>query len=114
MTKLSATLPKEWEDDGLASLNPELVNSPEETHLVICIVDCKSITKDVDSGFEIATARILQIEALTDPGAAEQARELLQLAKERRTGSKRLPVFDTHDEVDDETGEITSITKRIR
>lgn len=100
MTKISSSLPKEYEDDGLGSINRELIEHPHDTHIVIAVIDCKSITHDVDKGYEVATARILHIEPMRDEAAAERARDLLQAAQERRTGRTPLPG------VDGETGEI--------
>lgn len=99
MTKLSSSLPKEYSDDGLGSINRELVRYPTNAHVVIALIDCKSITTDVDTGLDIATARILHIEPMRDE-EADQAREMLLAAQERRTGQKALPI------VDGDTGEI--------
>ena len=99
MTKLSSSLPKEYADDGLGSINRELVQKPTDTHIVIALIDCKSITTDVDTGLDIATARILHIEPLREH-EADVAREMLLAAQERRTGQKSLPI------VDGDTGEI--------
>lgn len=99
VTKLSSSLPKDYSDDGLGSINRELVEHPTNVHVVIALLDCKSITTDVDSGFDIATARILHIEPLREH-EADRAREMLLNAQERRTGQKALPI------VDGDTGEI--------
>lgn len=101
MTKLSSSLPKEYEDDGLSSINRQLAEYPHETRMIVAMVDCKSVTKDMDSGFEIATARILQIEPFAGI-EADQLREMLEAARERRTGMRPLPM----EQVDRETGEI--------
>jgi hypothetical protein len=103
VTKLSSSLPKEYEDDGMGSINKELIAHPHETHVIIAIVDCKAVTLDVDKGFEVATARILQVEPLRDPGAIERARDLMLAAQERRTGRRPLPIV-----VDGKTGEMLS------
>lgn len=99
MTKLSSSLPKEYSDDGLGSINRELVEKPTDTHMVIAMIDCKSITTDCDTGLDIATARILHIEPLRER-ESDIAREMLLAAQERRTGRKALPI------VDGDTGEI--------
>lgn len=104
MTKLSSSLPKEYEDDGLSSINRDLVSDPSDTHVVIAIIDCKQITTDTDTGLQVATARILQIEPLHDEGAADAAREMLSQAKERRTNQPALPM----ESVDYGTGEIST------
>ncbi|UVF61166.1 hypothetical protein SEA_AOKA_43 [Arthrobacter phage Aoka] len=94
MTKLSGALPKEYEDDGLGAINRELIDNPHDTRVVIALVDCKSITKDTDTGLEQATARIIQIEPLTDSDDEDRAREMLLAAQEQRTGRKALPLVD--------------------
>lgn len=88
MTKLSSSLPNS-DANGLDSLNTEMVRQPSDQHIVIAVLDCKTITTDTDTGFEIATARILRVEPLSGP-EAEQAEQLLQDAMERRTGVKKI------------------------
>lgn len=88
MTKLSSSLPNS-DANGLDSLNTEMVRNPADQHIVIAVVDCKTITTDTDTGFEIATARILSIEPLSGR-EAEQAVQLKQDAMERRTGVKKI------------------------
>lgn len=100
MTKLSSSLPKEYDEDGLGSINYELVARPTDTQMVVAMIDCKSVTRDIDTGIDIATARILHIEPLREH-EAEQARELLSNAQERRTGKRAIPGI-----VDGGTGEI--------
>lgn len=101
MTKLSSSLPKDYADDGLGSINWDLVKRPTDTQIVIAMIDCKSVTRDIDSGIDVATARILHIEPLREH-EADQAREMLVQAQERRTGKRALPI------VDGGTGEILS------
>lgn len=100
MTKLSSSLPKEYQEDGLGSINYELVARPTDTQMVVALIDCKSVTRDIDTGIDIATARILHIEPLREH-EADQAREMLANAQERRTGKRPLPGI-----VDGGTGEI--------
>lgn len=100
MTKLSSTLPKEYDEDGLGSINGDLVARPTDTQLIVAMIDCKSITRDIDTGMDIATARILHIEPLREH-EADQARELLANAQERRTGKRPIPGI-----VDGKTGEV--------
>jgi hypothetical protein len=102
MTKLSSSLPKEYSDDGLGSINSELIADPHAVRVVIALVNCKTIATDTDSGLQQATARILQIEPIGDPDAEDQARELLLNAQEERTGRRALPI----PEIDGESGEI--------
>ena len=113
--KASSSLPGNSDENGLDSLNAPMVRKPTDQHLVIAVMDCKTITTDTDTGFEIATARILRIEPL-DGREAEIAEELMQNAMERRTGVKKLDGFakllkDGHGlingmTVDIETGEV--------
>lgn len=105
MTKLSSVLPKDYEDDGLGSINRELVEDPTAAQLVVAMIDCKSVTRDIDTGLEVATARILHIEPIHDQDKVEQAREMLLQAKERRTGNRALPF----EQVDSATGEIGTL-----
>jgi hypothetical protein len=100
MTKLSSSLPKEYDEDGLGSINYELVARPTDTQMVVAMIDCKSVTRDIDTGIDIATARILHIEPLREH-EAEQAREMLSNAQERRTGKRAIPGI-----VDGRTGEV--------
>lgn len=100
MTKLSSSIPKEYDEDGLGSINSDLVARPADTQMVVAMIDCKSVTRDIDSGLDIATARILHIEPLREH-EAEQARDLLANAQERRTGKRAIPGI-----VDGGTGEI--------
>lgn len=106
MTKLSGTLPKEYNEDGLGSINSDLIEAPHETRVVIALVDCKSITRDIDSGLQQATARILHIEPVNGP-AEDRAREMLLDAQEERTGRRALPI------VDGETGEVDKTAAAI-
>lgn len=100
MTKLSSSLPKDYDEDGLASINTELVARPTDTQMVVAMIDCKSVTRDIDTGLDLATARILHIEPLRDH-EADEARELLKNAQERRTGRRAIPGI-----VDGKTGEV--------
>jgi hypothetical protein len=84
MTKLSPTLPKDIDDDGLASINGKLINTPYEQHIVIAIVDCKTITTDIDSGFREATARVVACEPIRDEAVADRVREIFDAARQRR------------------------------
>ena len=105
MMKLSSSLPKEYDDEGLSSINGQLVTDPQDIHVVIALINCKSVTTDCDTGFDIATARILHIEPIGDQEAAFTAREMLANAQEARTGKKPLPL--TAEQLDPGTGELT-------
>lgn len=111
MTKLSTGLP-EGDANGLASIVHDLVAEPHKPHLVIAVLDCKSITTDADSGATVPTARIRQIEPV---GGIDRdlAVQIMRRALEERTGQAVLPI-ELEDELsellghlDPETGEIT-------
>lgn len=110
MTKLNAALPK-GEADGLAALARQLIDQPEDVHVIVALIDCKKISTDVDTGDVEPTARIRRIEAvLTDD--YPQARKMLRRALEKRTGKTVLP-FDLEEDlrsafgnVDPNTGEV--------
>lgn len=110
VTKLSGTLPKGG-GNGLESLNRDLVRNPQQTHIIVAVVDCSQITTDVDTGDEVATARIRRIEPI-DPQDKDHAVRILRRAMERRTGDTLLPI-EMEDELtallkllDPETGEL--------
>lgn len=96
MTKLSARLP-DMERNGLGSIASTLASVPHQTHVVIAVIDCKSITTDMDSGAVVPTARIRRIEVVpTDRYTV--AERLMREAIEDRNGSQWLPIEDLDDE----------------
>lgn len=99
----------EGDANGLAAIGLELVEHPRRRHVVIAIVDTKTIKTNVDTGARTATVRIRRIEAITDPGDRGHLQRLLMREFERRTGQTVLP-FDLESEVraafgDDQTGD---------
>ena len=110
MTKLSSALPK-GDADGLGPLARHLIEEPSTGRIVIAVVDCKSITTDMDSGDVQPTARIRHIEWVQQD--EEVVRRLLVRAMEERTGKTVLPFILEEDlrvtfaDVDLTTGEIT-------
>lgn len=96
MAKLAAALPN-GERNGLSNITGQLCDSPHVKHLVIAVVDCKSVVTDMDTGEITPTARILRIEPVmrADYGTAEA---LLRRALEMRHGAAVLP-FDTEEEL---------------
>lgn len=96
MAKLKASLPN-GDRNGLAVLTGPLCDSPDTKHIVMMVVDCKSVTTDMDTGEVEPTARILRIEPVSrdDYHAAET---LMRRALERRHGTTTLP-FDTEAEI---------------
>lgn len=110
MTKLAAGLPK-GEANGLATLARNLIDQPEDIHVVVMLVDCKKISTDVDSGDVEPTARIRRIEAVLAEDHAVAAK-MLRRSLESRTGKTVLP-YDLEEDlraafkgIDPNTGEI--------
>lgn len=96
MAKLAASLPN-GERNGLSNLTGALCDQPHAKHIVIAVVDCKSVVTDMDTGEITPTARILRIEPVlrADYGLAES---LLRRGLEQRHGTPVLP-FDTEEEL---------------
>jgi DNA segregation ATPase FtsK/SpoIIIE-like protein len=114
--KIATQLPK-GPQNGLVAIDRALVNQPDQSHIIVAEVDCKSITTDTDTGDTEPTVRILHVEVITDrSGNHDLVRAAMDAAYRRRTGDNPLP-FDlatasgvftggTFD-VDVDTGEIT-------
>lgn len=114
MTKLSGKLP-EGSANGLDRISSELVDQPHKIHVVLALVDCKSLATNVDSGEVVPTARIRRVEVVVrdDIGLVDQ---IMRRALERRTGKQVLPI-ELEDElraafdgVDPHTGEVLNRT----
>lgn len=104
MAKLRTTLP-EGDRNGLSSITGPLCDHPERKHMVLIVVDCKSVNTDMDTGEITPSARILRIEPVSrvDYPTAEK---LMRRALETRHGSTVLP-FDTESELTDLFAEIS-------
>lgn len=87
--KLASALPK-GTANGLDPIVADLCDQPENTQVVIAIVDCKEIKTDTDTGEIIPTMRIRRVEAITGPDA-QTVRRMFHRATERRTGREALP-----------------------
>ena len=109
MTKLSSSLPK-GDANGLGALARHLINDPGTGRIIIAVVDCKSITTDMDSGDVQPTARIRHVEWVQQD--EDVVRRLLTRAMEERTGKAVLPFILEEDlrvtfaHVDPATGEV--------
>jgi hypothetical protein len=99
MTKFSGTLPK-GDLNGLTALSNQLLKNPKGTHIIVGVIDVKTITTDVDTADQIATVRFRRVEAI-DPADADHAVRMMQRAAERRTGAAMLPM-----EMEDELKEL--------
>jgi hypothetical protein len=99
MTKFSGTLPG-GEANGLSALAAQLLRNPQGTHIVVGIIDTKTITTDVDTGDQVPTVRFRRVEPVPGPDADHVVR-IMQRATERRTGAAMLPI-----EMEDELQEL--------
>lgn len=110
MTKIASGLPK-GDGNGLNALARALIDSPQDIHVVVALIDCKKTTTDNDTGEVEPTARIRRIEAISEQDR-DLAAKMLRRALERRTGKTVLP-FDLEEDlraafgrIDPQTGEI--------
>ena len=84
------TLPKDDARNGLVRVERQLIDDPDQTHVIVAVVNQRRVTSDADTGETIPTARVLHIEAITGADA-DSARQLLTSACKARTGSETLP-----------------------
>ena len=93
MTKLNSSLPKDNDKNGLNALSRKLVDNPETEHIVVAVIDCKSINTDIDTGDVEPTVRILRVETVNDASSPE-AHAMLDAALVKRTGRTVLEGLD--------------------
>lgn len=108
--KLSGKLPG-GDASGLGAIAPQLVTNPHRVHVLVALVDAKSLTTDADGGDTIPTVRLRRIETITGADDLKVIERLLRRAIEARTGQTVLPM-DLEDEltaafedIDPNTGE---------
>jgi hypothetical protein len=89
--KLWPSLPKDADRNGLGSIEASLIQDPDDTHVVIAVINQRRVTTDADTGETTPTARVHHIEVITGPDA-KAASELLEAACMRRTGAEQLPL----------------------
>lgn len=103
MTKLASGLPK-GHANGLDSIAQDLIQRPEQQHVVIAFVDTKTITTDTDTGDSEATARIRRVEVITADDLP-RAEQIMRRALDRRMGGTALPI-ELEDEITEVFGDI--------
>lgn len=91
--KLSSSLPKDLDQNGLGVIRRALLDAPADHHVVLALVDCSKTTVDHDTGQQVPTVRVLRIEAVIDTDREVLARTWMREAYQARTGSLELP-FD--------------------
>lgn len=106
---VSGSLPK-GDANGLGPIVRSLIEDPHRFHVVMAIIDCKSVQTNNDTGEVVPTARVRRIEVVRrdDLGTAEK---LMRRSLEQRSGRTVLPL-DMEDEmrlafqeIDPRTGE---------
>jgi hypothetical protein len=95
--KFAGALPKGGAN-GLQQIAAEMVETPWDVRVAVIFFDCSKVTKDMDSGETVPTARIRRIEVIDDPADGNRLRQVLRRAWERRTGEDVLPI-DMEDEL---------------
>jgi DNA segregation ATPase FtsK/SpoIIIE-like protein len=85
VTKLASKLPADNDLNGLNALRRQLVDNPEQVHLIIARVDCSKIETLIDTGDVEPTVRVLSVEAVTDADLPD-AGSMLRRALAKRTG----------------------------
>lgn len=98
--KLAGRLPGSTEHNGMSAVVRDLLNDPETTRLAVIEYDVPKIVRDVESGDQIPTLRVLRIEPAggsKDEGY-QALRELMLSTAENRLGHTPLP-FDEVDGV---------------
>jgi hypothetical protein len=91
--KMWPVLPKDDPANGLGAIETALNDNPDQTHIVVAILNRRRATIDDDANELTPTARICAIEVING-GNADQAREMLLAARKARTGSAELPFED--------------------
>jgi hypothetical protein len=87
--KLASTLPA-GRNNGLAEIAQALIDTPKQRHLVIAVINCKTLTTDVDTESRQPTARVLAIEPMILDDDEDAAVEIMRRATRRRTGKPDL------------------------
>lgn len=88
---LSGRLPTD-DKDGLAALAARFTDHPEHLHLVVGLVGCTKVTRDVESDEEVPTVRFRHIESCEATSkSATTLREILEHLYGERTGKWSLP-----------------------
>lgn len=94
--KLAGRLPGSIENNGMYSQHTELLDSPKQQRLAVVWYDVLRITRDVETGDEIPTLRVLRIEPMGETDEASAAlRELVLKRAEDRLGHTPLPFDET-------------------
>lgn len=91
--KLSATLPKEFDANGMERLHAQLVKHPDRRHVVVMVVDCVRTTVDHvggDGDHYTPTAGALFIEPISDAEDVETITDIMGRVRAERIGDGTL------------------------
>lgn len=93
--KLAGRLPGSVENNGMYSVQPDLLKTPAEHRLAVIWYDVPKIVDDVESGDRVPTMRVLRIEPMGEVDEASQVlREMVMQKAEARLGATPLPFGD--------------------
>jgi len=91
--KLQGRLPGD-KLNGLSRLEDKLLADPEDTHVIVCVVNSGKVETDTDTGEQTVHVRVRQVEAVLSASDAESARRILIRATEDRMGVAAIPGLD--------------------
>ena len=94
--RFSGALPK-GDANGLGSIIPELINTPDRKHVIIGVIDNKQTIMDNDSGDVIPVVRLRRVEVVPKIDR-ELVEKILRRAVEARMGVDVLPL-ELEDEI---------------
>lgn len=94
--KLSGTLPKPSDRNGMEVLHTMLLGDPERTHVVVMVVDnLRTTTEHTGDGpIHTPTAGVLMIEPILDDEDVQAVMEIMVRARAERTGNATLDFGD--------------------
>lgn len=93
--KLAGRLPGSMENNGMYSVQPDLLKNPTERRLAVIWYDTLKSVENYDTGEKVPVMRVLRIEPIGDVDEASQAlQELVMQKAEQRLGATPLPFGD--------------------
>lgn len=94
--KIQAKLP-DGDKNGLWTADQRVLSRPKETIMVVATLQCELIEERPQDGTRTPVMKITAIEPLTLNRHVAEAMELMQSAKEDRTGQAEIRHFDEPD-----------------
>jgi hypothetical protein len=96
IVKLAGRLPA-GEANGLLAVHDRLCDTGKDPVVVVAVLGRRKVEIDRDTAEVTPTARICHIEAIIDPGDAQELLRLMLRERERRTGKAVLPLELEHE-----------------